>query len=270
MSEFRWSDEATKRLEQVPEGFMRNMTRKRVEEHAQNNKLTDITLDVAETVIDTSRAGMGSMMGGDMSDASAENMPPEMAAMMGERKMGDESPPQQESKPEANQDTTLYYFCFVCSYTLSEIPEKCPRCAAPKDKFSELKQEFLTSAHTFFDLKWSQNAIDLLKSVPDSYRNMTRWEVESYCRKSGHCAVTADLVEERIGVWKSISDKFKPTMEWEPDIIERVQKIPESIRGMVMREMEIMSAERGMVTQETFDKIKTKWEESREFHVKWM
>lgn len=70
-----WQDEAEDRLMRVPEGFMRTMTRNRIEEHAFQNGITDITLQTAEFVIESSRAGMGSMMSGDASE-----MPPHVMA----------------------------------------------------------------------------------------------------------------------------------------------------------------------------------------------
>ncbi len=57
-SGFNWSPEAIQRLELVPQGFMRDNTKKRVLEYAQKNNITDITLTVAEEGIEESKKMM--------------------------------------------------------------------------------------------------------------------------------------------------------------------------------------------------------------------
>ncbi|MFQ5900510.1 MAG: PCP reductase family protein [Thermodesulfobacteriota bacterium] len=252
---FKWTDEAEERLSKVPEGFMRNMTKKRIEEHARANSIVEITFDVVQEAIESSRAGMGSMMGGDMS-----GMPEHVKKMM---------------SPEAEipeQKEPAYYFCFVCNYAVPEtIPDKCPNCNSGSDKFSVLEKEYRTEAHTVF-LTWSAEANKYLDSIPEGFRReMAKNEIEAFSRRNGYKVVTRKVTGERLKVWGDISKKIVSEMKWEKGVKERVDKIPERIRGMVVKEMELFARRAGedTVTLRTLDSIRDKWMGSREFHVKW-
>lgn len=247
----RWTDDAEARLARVPEGFMRMMTRRRIEEHARAHHITEITLEVVENVIASSRAGMGSLMGGDLS-----GMP--VAGYAGEAR---------KKKKEVT-----YYFCFVCNYAVPEkMPDRCPNCGSGPEKFSVLEAENLTEAHTAF-LKWSVNAIKWLESIPDDFRReMTKNEVEAFARRNGYMVVTRDIVDERLKIWEDISRKMVFHMDWEEEARERVSRVPEHIRGMVIRETELFVTNVGenIVTVKTLESIRKKWMETSEFHVKW-
>lgn len=56
--EFKWMPEAVDRIEKVPAGFMRDSTKKRVEEYAASVPVTEITLEVAEKGIEESKKMM--------------------------------------------------------------------------------------------------------------------------------------------------------------------------------------------------------------------
>jgi len=57
-----WTGEALARLERVPAGFMRQLTRQRIEDHARERGITTITLEVAEAGIAHSRRLMEEMI----------------------------------------------------------------------------------------------------------------------------------------------------------------------------------------------------------------
>lgn len=58
MGEFVWTEEAVNRLNKVPEGFMRDGTKRKMEDYARKNKLNKITIEVAEEGI---KAGLKAM-----------------------------------------------------------------------------------------------------------------------------------------------------------------------------------------------------------------
>lgn len=60
--EFAWTSDALRRLERVPEGFMRDQTKTRMEDAARRNDTTLITLDVAEAGISEARKAMEEMI----------------------------------------------------------------------------------------------------------------------------------------------------------------------------------------------------------------
>jgi hypothetical protein len=61
---FTWAPEAVDRLNRVPEGFMRDMTREKIEDFARQHDLPLVTLEVAEKGIEVGRQLMAEMIAG--------------------------------------------------------------------------------------------------------------------------------------------------------------------------------------------------------------
>jgi hypothetical protein len=61
---FAWTQDAVSRLNRVPEGFMRDMTREKIEDYARQNEISLITLEVAEKGIEVGRQLMAEMIAG--------------------------------------------------------------------------------------------------------------------------------------------------------------------------------------------------------------
>jgi nucleotide-binding universal stress UspA family protein len=61
---FTWTPDAILRLDRVPEGFMRDMTREKIEEYARQHDVQLVTLEVAEKGIEVGRQLMAEMIAG--------------------------------------------------------------------------------------------------------------------------------------------------------------------------------------------------------------
>jgi nucleotide-binding universal stress UspA family protein len=61
---FTWTQDAIDRLNRVPEGFMRDMTREKIEEYARQQNVSLVTLAVAEKGIEVGRQLMAEMIAG--------------------------------------------------------------------------------------------------------------------------------------------------------------------------------------------------------------
>ena len=59
----QWTEEAIERLNLVPAGFMRNITQTRIEQRAQENNITEVTLDFAARVIEDGRSLANEVLG---------------------------------------------------------------------------------------------------------------------------------------------------------------------------------------------------------------
>jgi len=59
---FTWAPDALNRLNRVPEGFMRDMTREKIEDYARQHDVHVVTLDVAEKGIEVGRQLMADMI----------------------------------------------------------------------------------------------------------------------------------------------------------------------------------------------------------------
>ena len=75
-----WTEDAAKRLNRVPQGFMRDNTKSKIEEYAQKVKASTITLEVAEGGIVEARKIMEEMMKGYTANAQAQKDIREKAA----------------------------------------------------------------------------------------------------------------------------------------------------------------------------------------------
>ncbi len=62
-SSVKWTEEAVERLNLVPAGFMRNITQTRIEQRAQENNVTQVTLDFAARVIEDGRSLANEVLG---------------------------------------------------------------------------------------------------------------------------------------------------------------------------------------------------------------
>ena len=62
-SPVQWTEEAIERLNLVPAGFMRNITQTRIEQRAQENNISEVTLDFAARVIEDGRSLANEVLG---------------------------------------------------------------------------------------------------------------------------------------------------------------------------------------------------------------
>jgi Proto-chlorophyllide reductase 57 kD subunit len=74
-----WTPEAEQRLARVPAGFMRNMTRTRVENLAREKGCTTVTLETAEEAIGMARQLMQETIGTYMQSRAGTSVPSESA-----------------------------------------------------------------------------------------------------------------------------------------------------------------------------------------------
>tara|TARA_B100000315_G_scaffold154634_1_gene143162 strand:+ start:925 stop:3246 length:2322 start_codon:yes stop_codon:yes gene_type:complete len=248
---FQWTDEAQTRLERVPKGFMRNMTKNRVEQFAEKAGVSEITLEVAENGISGAKDMMSSMMG--------QGTP---------QKEETEASEKIDFKIDKNVD---YYYCDICGYTAKGYaPDECPVCRAVKEKFKlvEDKKEFVTPSSGKV-LVWTEEAQQRLQNIPEGFmREMTKWRIEAFVRKSGSPQVTEELIEQKYQYWGEGSKKIEKELAWNKEAIEKIEKIPPFVRGMVIKEVENEAKKRGekTVTPETLSSVRTKWSHSMEFH----
>jgi hypothetical protein len=61
---FPWTHDALDRLNRVPEGFMRDMTREKIEDYARQHEVPLVTLAVADKGIEVGRQLMAEMIAG--------------------------------------------------------------------------------------------------------------------------------------------------------------------------------------------------------------
>lgn len=247
----QWSDGARKRLEKVPEGFMRKMTKSRIEQYAEKINADFITLEIAEDELSKAKMSMTAMMGPKVPDLE-ENKASET--------------------PEFQIDEKIdYYYCDICGYTIKgHAPDECPICRAQREKFLlvENKKELVTLSSGKV-LDWNREARERLAKIPEGFmRDMTKWRIEAFARKKGSLKVTEKLMEEKYQFWGESSKKAEKELVWDDKASDKLGKIPSFVRGMIIKEVENQAKKKGdnTVTLETLSSVRDKWSNTMEFH----
>ncbi len=220
-----WTDEATTRLERVPEGFMRRAAQDTVEEYARENGCAEITLEVAEGGLGKAREKMATAMRGGKTEAHAQR--------------GEEV-----GKSPARRGS---FECDMCGLVVDgAMPERCPSCQA--DQFRALTDEerrAVSRAATIV-FEWDDDALETIGCIPPGFmRTMTRCRIEQWARKHGYDRISPEVVEEKYASWGKGSEGLERELTWSVEAMKRVGKIPDFIRPMVMREIERSVQESG-------------------------
>ncbi len=197
--EITWQAAALARLARVPEGFMRNTSKDRIEQYAKQNGINEITLTVAEKGLKQARKAMNSMGSGsiDSDDRSARAR------------------------------------------------------TAPSN------------------ITWSAAAEARMSKVPVGFmRDLTRQRIEAFATRHKIDGITPQLIDEKYAEWNAGSAKQQMKMQWDEHAAQRIEKIPDFVRGMVIKETEQCAAQNGIttVTEEILDKATAHWKEKGIFH----
>ena len=226
-----WSAAALARLAQVPEGFMRDSSKKRIEEYAQNSAESEITLEVAEAGLEQAR----NMMEEAMKSQADSNI--------------------EHPKDEVEQSS-------------KEKPSLCP--FANLAKAGEERDRKKALKHTKTDsINWSASAKKRMERIPEGFmRDLTQQRVEKFAKKNSREEITEELVEEKYSEWAAGSSKKESAMEWEDEANARINKIPGFVKGMGILEVERCAQELGLekVTHAAVDKASATWEMGSGFH----
>jgi len=237
-----WTKEADKRLERVPEGFMRDASRGRVESYAREQGVSEITLEVCEAALSNIMSMMSSMFGG--------NMP------AGEKAGTDEDA---KACPFDVKEGSMG----ACPFNTDDVsaPETDAQ-DAPEEKESSSKEKNMK-------LIWTEEGEERMKGVPEGFmRDLTRKRVEAFARRTGVARIDNELIDAKYAHWGEGSALQHAEMEWEEDALARVGRIPVFVRGMVIKEIERCAREIGseVVGQAALDRASHAWEVGGTFH----
>jgi hypothetical protein len=118
-------------------------------------------------------------------------------------------------------------------------------------------------------MTWDSAAMQRLSRVPEGFvRTMTRRRVETFARRKGASIITAELLDEKYAEWAGGSAKQNVHLRWDDSAWDRIQKIPEFVRGMVIKEMENCAQQLGVdsVTTEVMAYASDSWLVKGVFH----
>jgi hypothetical protein len=118
-------------------------------------------------------------------------------------------------------------------------------------------------------LTWDSAARERLQRVPQGFtRTLTQQRVEVFARRRGASVITAELLEEKYAEWAAGSAKERAHLRWADSAWQRIQQIPEFVRGMVIKEMEHCAQQLGVntVTTDVMAHARESWSDTGIFH----
>jgi nucleotide-binding universal stress UspA family protein len=116
---------------------------------------------------------------------------------------------------------------------------------------------------------WTDEAEQRIENVPEGYmRQLTRQRIESFAARKGVGRIDNALIDAKYEEWGEGSARQNMNMEWEAEALSRIERIPDFVRGMVIREVERCARERGdqRVGLTALNKAGSAWETGGSFH----
>lgn len=119
------------------------------------------------------------------------------------------------------------------------------------------------------ELQWTDAAEKRLQQVPEGFmRDLTRQRLAAFAKRKGANQVTPEIINEKYAQWASGSNKQQMQLEWDPAAVERIQRVPDFVRGMVIKEVERCARANGVgtVTADVISKAMESWGHLSAFH----
>ena len=211
-----WETDALARLARVPEGFMRDASRQRIEDHARRQGAGSVTLELVEQGLDQARDRMAARITGD-ADAETE-----------------------------------------------------ARAAGSKCPFAKMAGSQRSLEANDNPIQWSARAMARLQEVPEGYcRGLTKRAVETLAGQNDLQRIDVDFLSGVLKVFKQGSQSVKPSMPWTEAARDRIARAPDSVRGMLQKEIEAWAKDHGLeqVDERAVRAIKREWQSRGVFHL---
>lgn len=119
-------------------------------------------------------------------------------------------------------------------------------------------------------LAWTSAAKQRLERIPAGFmRKLTRQRVEIFARARDATEVTTELMGKKYQQWGEGSEKQAMTMPWSNTAQKKIDRIPDFIRGMVIKEVESWATRLNLteITPEVISKASDSWASSGQFHT---
>lgn len=119
-------------------------------------------------------------------------------------------------------------------------------------------------------LIWTSEALVKLEQVPEGVmRELTRQRVEKLAHQSGQSTVTIELMKDKYQQWAEGSAQTASQMIWTGEALVRMERIPDFVRGMVVKAVEAWARQQGLteITPTAVEEAKGSWGESGRFHL---
>ncbi|MDE2310338.1 MAG: universal stress protein [Betaproteobacteria bacterium] len=204
-SELHWQAAALARLMRVPEGFMRDSCKQRIENFAQQNGCDEITLEVAENGLKLAR--------GEMEKTMKEQSVPAAKAAQGGCPFG-------YGKKTSAADHSVLPWTSEAEKIMQGLPEGMSRdmtrnaivSIAAKNGLNEITADLVRQVLDTFrsgsdkageTMPWDEDARDSLSRAPDMVRGMLIKEVENWAQHNHRSRIDLATVSTVKQEWQS-------------------------------------------------------------------
>ena len=119
-------------------------------------------------------------------------------------------------------------------------------------------------------MEWEEDARIRLAAVPEGYcRDMTMRAVEAITARSGSRRIDLGSVEAVLDVFEQGSQQVSETLEWTEDARDLLARVPDMVRGMLIREIESAALRSGksFVDGREVDAVRDQWLTGGAFHL---
>ncbi len=271
-----WTVQAEKRLLHVPE-FARSMARLGILRYAQERGHTVITENM-------------------VAEATANLCPVKHPSDPGDSQLSPEQPPAQQSsfRPPWSQEA-LAIVNKIGDDTVRENLKMRTEKKTRQEQAEEVQAQHVlplmpendqTAGHegtskgkcpfghskpanNSTDMLWDDDAQLHLEKVPPGFvQEMTRQRVEHYARAQQLETVTLEAMLTKYNEWEQASVQQHITLSWDNAALERVNRIPTMVRGMVIKEVERCAQNKGLtqVSSDLISEAAGGWEQTGQFH----
>ncbi|MBQ63007.1 MAG: universal stress protein UspA [Gammaproteobacteria bacterium] len=265
-----WTHQAEERMNAIPE-FVRSMARLGILRFAQEKGHTVITESIVEAattdLCPVNLGGSGAKAVPDQQMAWNEAASSLLNAIAS---LGQKQAIRMKAEKKARQSgSTLVEENHIQGFLGADsktAESKCPfNGSADKAGTGDAAEPKAEAPH------WTSEALERLEKVPEGFmRKMTSNQVETFALSQNYDTITPAVIDEKYGQWGEGSESQEQKLKWELEAIERLERIPAFVRGMVMKEVENHAESLGVeqVTVEIMQEASGSWQDSMKFHSK--
>ncbi len=117
---------------------------------------------------------------------------------------------------------------------------------------------------------WSREADVRLQSIPEGFsRDMTRKAAETIATRQGLHEIDSDFLDQILETFEAGARNAEETLPWLPEARARIERAPDMVRGMLIKEIEGWARRQGRerVDLAAVDAVKEEWQRRGVFHL---
>ena len=210
-----WQAAALARLMRVPEGFMRESSRQRIEQLAHKLGAAEVTLEIVEAGLAEARKAMEAQMDVVKNDKQGNHSETETEGKTKVCPFADLATPQPQQAPQSETTTwtqeALQALTRVPEGFCREMTSKAANTIATQSGITQIDTTFLEQVMAIFKtgaaavsetMDWELDARIRIGRAPEMVRGMLIKEIEGWAQRNGHTQVTTAAMDAVKAQWQ--------------------------------------------------------------------